>query len=447
MNEFYLNNIKKDIFLVYTISKELLKSSLDIDGIIHDILTGITAGHFLGFSRAFILFYDKEQNLLYGKMGIGPFDEEEAGLIWSRIEKENLPIEKFFENGRRDEFKNSRFNLAVEKLKIKIDQLNENDYFKKSINEKKLFVIYNAEKDENITKDIRVLLYPSDAIISPIFSERGLIGFIFADNAFHRQPITEEKLNLFSIISTYASLSIENALKYNELKNMQDKLIEKEKFAAIGKIASYITHEVKNPLVTIGGFSKQILETEDISKIKRNAQIIYEEILKLEKIVDNIINFSNISNIFLEEIDINEIIQNAIDLLTDELKRKNIEIRCSLSPCNIKGDALQLREVFFNIIKNAVENNVENGKIYINYEFFENFLKIVITDTGIGIEENILEKITTPFFTTKKRGLGLGLTIVKEIIERHNGRIEIKSKVNEGTSVSIYLPLEVQNEK
>ncbi|MCM8803839.1 MAG: ATP-binding protein [Candidatus Omnitrophica bacterium] len=447
MNEHYLNDIKRDIFLVHTISKELLRSSLSIDRIIHVILTGITAGHFLGFSRAFILFYDKGKDLLYGKMGIGPFDEEEAGLIWSRIEKENLPIEKFFENGTRDEFKNSRFNLAIERLKIKVDELPENDYFKKSIKEKRLFVSYNVEKDENIPEDIRDLLYPSDAVISPIFSERGLIGIIFADNAFHKQPITEEKLTLFSIISTYAALSIENAFKYNEVKNMQDKLIEKERFATMGKIASYITHEVKNPLVTICGFSKQILETDDIIKIKRNAQIIYEEVLRLEKIINNIINFSNISNIFLEEINITEIIENIIDLLADEIKEKNIEIKSYLFPCNIKGDPVQLKEVFFNIIKNGIENNVEFGKIYINCEVFEKFLKIVIRDTGVGIEENILEKVTTPFFTTKKGGLGLGLTIAKEIIEKHNGKIEIESKLNEGTSVNIYLPLEVQNEK
>ena len=100
------------------------------------------------------------------------------------------------------------------------------------------------------------------------------------------------------------------------------------------------------------------------------------------------------------------------------------------------------RRSFFNIIQNAIENNFECGRIEITSEIVENFLKIKIKDTGKGMDEGILKNVMNPFFTTKKKGLGLGLTISKEIIERHNGKIEIESKVNEGTTVNIYLQME-----
>jgi K+-sensing histidine kinase KdpD len=441
-----MQNLKKEIFIVHIIAKEL-QSSLDVDKILHVTLTGITAGYFLGFSRAFIMFYDNNENILYGKKGIGPFDEEEAGIIWSRLEKEEIPLEKFFENGKREEIKNSRFNIEVENLKINIDELPEENYFKKVLKERRLFVINDPLNDENIPSDVKKLLHPCEAIITPLFTEKKCIGIVFADNSFHRKKITEETITFFSLISIHAALSLENAFKYNELKNMQEKLIEDEKFATIGKIASYITHEVKNPIVTIGGFSKQILETDDINKIKRNAEIIYKEILHLEKIIDNIINFSNFPQISYEEVDISKLVEKIIELFEDEINKKGIKIYNFLYSCKIKCDPIQIEEVFFNIIQNAIENTFENGRIDISSEVSGEFLKIKIKDTGRGIEGENLKKIMDPFFTTKKKGLGLGLTISKEIIERHNGKIEIESKINEGTTVNIYLPMGVKNEK
>ncbi|MGC8976914.1 MAG: ATP-binding protein [Candidatus Ratteibacteria bacterium] len=446
MGKIFKEELKNEISIVHIIGKEL-QSSLDIDKIVHVVLTGITAGYFLGFSRAFVMFYDENEDLLYGKRGIGPIDEQEANFIWSRIEKENLPIEKFFENGERESIKNSKFNLEIEKLKIKVNELPDTDYFKRTLKEKKLFVVYNAEKDENIPPNVKFLLHPCDAVISPIFTETRLIGIIFADNSFHRKEITEEIINLFSIICVHAALSLENAFKFIELKNLQRKLIEKERFATIGKIASYITHEVKNPLVTIGGFSKQILETDDINKIKRDAKIIYSEIIRLENIIDNIVNFSSLSEIIFEEVDISELIRETIEFFINEIDEKKINIEFDLSEIKLKCDSIQMKEVFLNIIKNAIENNREGGKIIINCEKFEEFYKIIIMDTGYGMDEETLRNVMTPFFTTKKKGIGLGLTISKEIIERHNGRIEIESKINEWTKVSIYLPKEVKNEK
>jgi signal transduction histidine kinase len=441
-----MNNLKKEIWMVHFIVKEL-QTTMDIDEIIHVSLTGITAGYFLGFSRAFIMLYDKEKNILYGEKGIGPFDQEEAGNIWSKIESEEMPIEKFFENGKKEEIKNSRFNIAVKNLKIDINELSEENYFKKVLKEKKVFVIHNVLDNPHIPSNIKQLLYPSDAIISPLFTENKLIGVIFADNSFHRKAITEEIVNLFSIISIHTALSLENFFKYKQIKDIQKQLIEKEKFATLGKVASYITHEVKNPIVTIGGFSKQILETDDMAKIKRNAEIIYKEILRLEKTIDNIINFSTVSPISYQEIDISTTIEKTIEILKREIEKKKIEI-CNLTySYKIKCDPIQIEEVFLNIIQNAVENSFEYGKIEISSEIVENFLKIKVKDRGKGIDENMLEKVMDPFFTTKKKGLGLGLAISKEIIERHDGRIEIESKVNEGTIVNIYLPMEVKNEE
>lgn len=440
MEKDYLNSCNRGVFILHTISKEL-QSSIDVDQIIHVALTGITAGYFLGFSRAFVLFYEKEKNLLIGKRGIGPFDEYEAGLIWSKLEKENLPVEEYFRNGEKEHFKNSRFNLEIEKLRINIDDLPEDDYIKRVIKERKIYVCYNAEKETNLPPSIKFLLHPSDLVIVPLSSEEDLIGVIFADNSFHRNPITEETLMFLSLISFHTALALKNAFKYIEIKNMHEELVKKEKFAIIGRFSSYITHQIKNPLVVIGGFSKQILETDDLNKIKRNAKIIYEEILHLEKVLDNIVKLTNIPKIpIVERVNVSEIIIDVVGLLLDEAKEKKIKIKVSVPEFCIKGDSILLREAFFNIIKNSIEHNIEGGEINITGERTEEFFKITVRDTGIGIKEEFLKKVTEPFFTTKDKGIGLGLTIAKEVIERHNGKIEIESKVNCGTSVFVYLP-------
>ncbi|MCS7180313.1 MAG: HAMP domain-containing histidine kinase, partial [bacterium] len=234
--------------------------------------------------------------------------------------------------------------------------------------------------------------------------------------------------------------------KYNEIKKIQKELLEKEKFVAIGKVASFVTHEIRNPLVKIGGFSRQILETDDQDKIKRNIKIIYNEILQLEKVFDRIINLISFSEISIEEVNIYDLIKEVIEFLNDEIKEKNIEIVFDLQPIWLKGDSIQLKEVFFNIIKNAVENNKENGKIIIKGEITGKYFKITIEDTGIGISEEDFKNVGKPFFSKKKSGLGLGLTVAKEIVERHKGELMIESKINEGTKVKIFLPMEVKNE-
>ncbi|MCS7179746.1 MAG: hypothetical protein NZ891_00110, partial [bacterium] len=220
------NDFKRAIFIIHNIDKELLRSCLDIEDILHVTLTGITAGYFLGFSRAFILLYEEDNKVLSGKKGIGPFDIEEANLIWQKI-GDGIPIEKLFENGKRAELKNSRFNLSVEKIKINVEELPEEDYIKKVIKEKRIQVLYNVDKNNvKLPEQIKFLLQPSDIVISPILAESSLIGIIFADNAFHRKPITEETLLFLSLISIHTALSLEIAIKYNEIKRIQKELLE-----------------------------------------------------------------------------------------------------------------------------------------------------------------------------------------------------------------------------
>lgn len=437
---------ERQLTLLETIWKRLVYSQ-DIDYILHIYLTGLTAGIFLGFSRAFILFFDKEKNLFYGKKGIGPFDQNEAEKIWKQLEKTDIPVERFFENGKRDEIKNSKFNKEVENIEIYLEQISEDDYLKRIVNENKIFIIYNVENEKNLPSQIKKLLYPSDLLVGPLFSERGLIGVIFADNAFHRNPINEEIINFFTLITFQVSISIENVLKFNEIKKIHQKLIQMERLSAIGKFSLFIAHEIKNPILTIGGFSKQITETDDVEKIKRNASIVYKEMIRLEKVLNNILSFSNLPKPVYEDVYVCEIVKEIVEIFENEIKKKNLEINLLLQEnIKIKADPIQLREVIFNIFNNAIENT-DYGKIEVKCEIDGDYLKIIISDTGKGIPEEELPYITKPFYSKKPQGIGLGLNIAKEIIENHNGKIEIKSQLNKGTEVFIYLPLEVKNEK
>ncbi|MBT3393012.1 MAG: HAMP domain-containing protein [Elusimicrobiaceae bacterium] len=236
-----------------------------------------------------------------------------------------------------------------------------------------------------------------------------------------------------------------------ELKSVLDELIKKERLVTIGQMASIVSHEIRNPLAVIKNSAYLIktkidnLDIED-PKVERHLSIIDSEIKQANDIISEILGFARTRDLQLNPNNINAYLR---DIISSSIVPDNVEIMDEISEQDAKVniDAEEIKQAIRNLIGNAVEILAEKdtGKIVVSTKIKANAVKISISDNGPGMDEETKEKIFTPFFTTKARGTGLGLAVVKKAINRHNGKIKVLSKLGKGSIFNIYLP--IHNEK
>ncbi len=260
-------------------------------------------------------------------------------------------------------------------------------------------------------------------------------------------PIFDEKKSLLGTIHIVRDIS--------ELKKLRERLIASERMAALGEMAAKVAHEIRNPLLSIGGFGKR-LERNSTGDLKEYAKIIVEETRRLESVLSDILIFVKSGHIEKKKVHINEIIDSISALLIPDLESKgNVLIKEIEPDIFLWGDPYRLKEVFINLIGNA-NQATDYGKISLKvYSQKHNFnssylyeegiqskqVVIEVSDNGCGIKQDDIDRIFDPFFTTRVMGTGLGLSITKRIIEEHGGRIDVTSVWSEGTVFKIYLPI------
>jgi len=230
-----------------------------------------------------------------------------------------------------------------------------------------------------------------------------------------------------------------------KIKEMQDSLIQSEKLASLGKMAAGIAHEINNPLTSILINSHLLLEKAENPYIKESLNLITDETSRCSSIVKGLLEFSRQSPPKKVPADINGLITNTSALLENQLKFQNIKVIKKLEPNlpHIKIDTSKIKQVIWNLMINSAEAMPEGGKITLAARFSEDKKNIVIeiTDTGKGIPQENINKLFDPFFTTKESGSGLGLAVSYGIIQQHQGHIKASSRVGQGTTFTVTLPI------
>lgn len=260
-------------------------------------------------------------------------------------------------------------------------------------------------------------------------------------------PIFDQKGLLLGTIHIVRDVS--------EIKKLREKLISSERMAALGEMAAKVAHEIRNPLLSVGGFAKR-LEKNLTGDLWEYAKIIVDETRRLERVLSDILIFVKSGHIEKKKINIDELLRSIKTLLTPEMEeRGNILSIETEKPFILWGDSYRLKEVFINLINNAnqatddgqisikVYNELNNlGLIHLDSDGIQKKNVVIeIRDNGCGIKKEDISRIFDPFFTTRTTGTGLGLSITKRIIEEHGGRIEVDSVWSESTVFKIYLPL------
>lgn len=228
-----------------------------------------------------------------------------------------------------------------------------------------------------------------------------------------------------------------------ELDGQMNEFLKAEKLAAAGKLAAGIAHEIGNPLTGIINCVK-LIETEQGTKnekVVKYLDTISREAMRCNKTIKDFLSFTRESELKIDNANINQVLEDTLTLLTPQLASQGVSLEKKLSPLpSVKVDSIQLEQAFTNIILNSLSAMPNGGILQIQTEVEGNNIVITFSDTGIGISEEHLPKIFEPFFTTRRDGTGLGLTVVYNIIDKHNGSIAVESKVGQGTKFIIKLP-------
>lgn len=440
---------------------EVLLSTRKLDEILHMILLGATAYQALGFNRAFLFLINGEETVLEGEVATGSLNREEAYRIWDSLSHENLSLKELIKSRHGQlSSEDEPINNLVKQMKIPLQ--GTDSIFAQAVYEKKSFDIVNGRENPLIDKDFINLLGTDSFALVPLVSRGKSLGVLLADNFINQKPIGDEDVVHLMAFAHQASLAIENAhlyksleekveelsYAYNELQENRDKLIRYERLSAVGEVAAKLTHEIRNPLVSIGGFARRILKKDHDEELNRNyVKIIVEEIGRLENILTDVLYFAKPAVPRCETVDLNRIIKNALEVMGMEIEKNNVTLEQRLDS-NLPVlwlDENQIRRVLINLVRNATQAMPDGGAITISTVYDDQWVRVDISDTGVGVSEEDADKLFDAFFTSKSTGSGLGLTVSAQIVSNHGGTIEVQKRIPKGTIFTINLPVKASS--
>jgi len=394
------------------------------------MLTALTSGSGVGFNRAMLFL--KDGDTLRGEMWLGPRSAQEAQNIWEVLSTPGIGYIEVIEYNRSLVSKSQdTLSRRVRNLRYPLDggallipALPARD--------KDILLVKDARNEPLVDPKFLEIIGVDDFVCIPLLARNEVFGEIILDNAFTGAPIAPMDIKLAVICALIAGNYIYSAALHR-------KLVEAEKMAALGEMAVFVTHQLRNPLVTIGGFTEQLLQPGvDGEKKERNLRIIRDETKRLEDVVYQIAHFLKVTLNAPVAFDVRPVLESVIESPEIKIKAQSrgvrMNVRIAKCPPQVLCDPTYVGEVFRNVLENAIEATPTDGKISVlAYAKNEKTFVLSIKDSGGGISETDKAKLFTPFFTTKEKGMGLGLPFVKRVMDACGGKIEIESREGKGT--------------
>ncbi len=459
----------KELSTLWELNKALL-TTVNFERILQLVLTAITIGEGLKFNRAMLFLVNEKAHILKGTMAVGPDSAEEAGRIWNSLSQRKGTLSdmvtQLYPQGH------SLLNSIVREIQIPLER--EQCILSRTILEGRPFNIQFPQSEESwiqtrcergchlgsevgcyvgehLSRSPRVYSFAT----VPLMGKGKVIGVILVDNLYNQNAITEEDIHFLSMFANQAGLAIENAILYRnleevhqELKEAQTYLVHLEKMVALGEMSTTIAHEIKNPLTSIGGFARRLDRAiPEESQEKKYTQTIIKEVGRLEKILNDLLNYTQEESSGFKELDLREILEESLSMVPEGIRSAGIQLIKEVEEeiPKIMGDSHELKQTFFNLINNACQAMKEKGTLFLRvHPYSKNgspHIRVEVEDTGKGIDPENLHNIFNPFYSTKESSLGLGLPIVYKIITSHRGQIEVDNHPGRGVNFIITLPV------
>jgi len=318
-----------------------------------------------------------------------------------------------------------------------------------------------------------------------------VVGVIVVDNKFNRKAISDEDLEFLSVFATQAGLAVESARMYTrleeaslEVQRTHHQLLHRERLATLGEMATHVVHEIRNPLVSIGGFARRLVRRLlDREPEGQYARIIALEVDRLERIVRDVQGLSREVRMARVETNLHALLQDCAVLFAERIATQRVQLRMDLgerAPV-LSLDPVQVKQAVLNLMTNALEAMPDGGTLTLGTRSVrqdggqlvdssngqsggtesdgadestarpvdestarlapEEWVEVSVGDTGGGIPEEILPEVFNPFFTTKEAGTGLGLALVRRIARAHGGGVDVDNRPGQGVTFHIRLPV------
>ena len=262
-----------------------------------------------------------------------------------------------------------------------------------------------------------------------------------------RRDGTEFPMSIsFSVAEVRGNLYFTGVIRdMTETKEMEDRLLQSERLAAVGNTVTHIAHEIKNPLLIIGGFARQLIKASELDdKARQKLAIIAEEVQRLEGMVAEMRDFVRPPAPQKAPGRLEPLLTEVLEFFQDNFQEHHIQVRRQEDgPLPLVSfDPKQIRQVLINLFKNAVEAMPQGGELLVATRVKGSDAAVSVTDTGEGMAPEVLANVFQPYYTTKEKGTGLGLAICDFIVkEQHGGRLEVESTPGKGSTFTIHLPI------
>jgi signal transduction histidine kinase len=453
-----------------------MQGTMQLDALLQVILTGVTFGGGLGFNRAILLLTDESRRLLEGRIGVGPASGEEAARIWRALTSETRSLDAVIAERvtRRGHGEDSRFDALARSLQIPLRPTE--GVLALTALEGRPFRITEARRDPRVHPRWEGRLDVEEFASVPLVARSRVIGVIAVDNKFNSKPITDEDLEFLSVFANQAGLAVESSRVYTrleeasrEIQRSHHQLLQQERLAALGEMAAHVVHEIRNPLVSIGGFARRLARQLSGREPEGHyAQIVAREVDRLERIIHDVQGMSRQLQLALEETDLHELLQDSLVLFGEKIALQGVELRLDLTQRApiLPLDPVQVKQAILNLLANALEAMAGGGILTLRTEHAkwpdglrlkspgesheadarpsddsgEEWVELSVSDTGGGIPPEILDEVFNPFFTTKEAGTGLGLSLVRRIVRAHGGRVGVENRPGHGVTFRLWLP-------
>jgi PAS domain S-box-containing protein len=325
----------------------------------------------------------------------------------------------------------------------------------------------------NIPPEEMVDWHPQDMIYAPLLTpERKIVGILSMDDPVDGRKPTKETLTYLELFLHQAAMTIENAQLINglktareqlqtyanqlelkveertrELKKSQEQLLKTQRLAVIGELASMIGHDLRNPLTGIAGaayYLRKRLSLGMNSKTREMLRFIENNVKYSNNIINDLLDYSREMKLEPTKSEPKSIIEDALSLVKIPTNIRIVNL--TKNKPEMKVDTQKLKRAFVNIIKNAVDAMPKGGTLTIESKESNCNVEMVFSDTGVGMSKETMKKVWTVLYTTKAKGIGLGLPICKRIIEAHEGKISVKSVLGKGTTFAVTIPIQMKTE-
>jgi signal transduction histidine kinase len=396
-------------------------------------LTALTSGSGVGFNRAMLFLRDGDR--LKGEMWLGPRSAEEAGFIWEVLSTPGIGYVEIVEHNRALVRKNE--DTLSRRIRDLVYAADEADALIPAYAacRKEILLVKDAAAEPLVDRRFLDIIGIDEFLCIPLLARNEVLGEIVLDNAITRTPIGPGDIKLASLCGLIAGNYIHSA-------TLHRKLLDMEKTAAMGEMAMFVTHQLRNPIVAIGGFADQLLQPgvpED--KKERNIRIIREEIRRLEDIIFQMGHFLKVSlkePVFFDPGPVIDSVVRGPEIL-EKGKGHDLKVDIEADPPCLFCDPTSFGEVLRNLLDNAFEATPPGGRVSVRgYKRSNGWYVLSVRDTGRGITNPDKERLFKPFFTTKEKGMGLGLPFIKRVMDTCGGKVEVRSRIGSGALFKLF---------